>query len=58
MVQVRQIFIFEKDGVFQACRDNRYKFRFAEEDEGVLVGIGVSDEDAIEELYVVEETKG
>ncbi len=49
------IYIFEKDGVFQACRDNRYKFRFAQEDERVLVGVGCSEMNAVEELKLKEQ---
>lgn len=49
------IYIFEKNGVFQACRDNRYKFRFVEPDENVIAGTGSSEDRAIDQMKALED---
>ena len=48
------IYIYEKDGVYQACRDSAYKDRFALEHEPVVVGVGTDKHDAVRELHEKE----
>lgn len=51
---VQQAHIFEKDGVFQACRDLRYQEKFVQEGENVICGIGTDIEEAVEALEAAE----
>ena len=48
------VYIYEEDGVFQASHSHSLSGRFIIDGEDMVVGIGISEDNAYEELRIKE----